>query len=182
MAKWISSKINASHKTSVMKQLVEAHQICMLSLPGYFTLHSKTYLYEGMKRTEKMSVKCLTQTEVIYWNYCTSDVKTFPGLEKLQSILKCHAQWTSPSIQNEILDISSFVIERIIHDVLFKPHFALIMDETSDITLRNCRNEKCFKLLWNRAKIMSDEIKGNMKESDFVFKEARAPRNKPSCR
>ena len=25
-------------------------------------------------------------------------------------------------------------------------------------TLRNCRNEKGFELLWNRAKIMSDEI------------------------
>ena len=49
-------------------------------------------------------------------------------------------------------------------------------------TLRNCCNEKCFELLWNRSKIMSNEIKGNMKESDFVFKEARAPRNKPSCR
>ena len=41
---------------------------------------------------------------------------------------------------------------------------------------------KVLRLLWNRAKIMSDEIKGNIKESDFVFKEARAPRNKPSRR
>ena len=52
--------------------------------------------------------------------------------EKLQSILKCHAQWTSLSIQNEILD--SFVIERTIHDVLLSQNFALIMDETSDIS------------------------------------------------
>ena len=55
--------------------------------------------------------------------------------EMLQSQLKCHAQWTSPSIQNEILDIiSSFVIERITHDVLLSRNFALIMDETSDIS------------------------------------------------
>ena len=49
-------------------------------------------------------------------------------------------------------------------------------------TLRNCRNEKSYELLWNRAKIMSDEIKDNIKESDFIFKEARAPRSKPSRR
>ena len=62
--------------------------------------------------------------------------------EKLQSRLNCDTQWTSPSIQNEILDIiSSFVIERIIQDVLLSRNFALnlaLQDAMNDVEpLRN---------------------------------------------
>mgnify|MGYP002804058553 CR=1 FL=1 len=55
--------------------------------------------------------------------------------DKLQSQLKLHAQWTSPSIQNEILEIiSHFVVQRIIQDVQLSRNYSLIMDETSDIS------------------------------------------------
>ena len=47
--------------------------------------------------------------------------------EKLQSQFNIHAQWTSPSIQNELLDIvSSFVVERISHDVLLSKNVSLL--------------------------------------------------------
>jgi hypothetical protein len=59
-----------------------------------------------------------------------------PWLEdKLKSQLKLHAQWTSPSIQNEILEIISHsVVQRITKDVQLSRNYALIMDETSDIS------------------------------------------------
>jgi hypothetical protein len=59
-----------------------------------------------------------------------------PWLEdKLKSQLKLHAQWTSLSIQNEILEIISHsVVQRITKDVQLSRNYALIMDKTSDIS------------------------------------------------
>ena len=37
-------------------------------------------------------------------------------------------------------------------------------------TLQNCHNEKCFELLWNRAKIMSDEIRVTSKNLILYLK------------
>jgi lipoprotein NlpI len=54
---------------------------------------------------------------------------------KLDQQLSKHAQWTSPMIQNEILHImAQKVIERIVADVKESEKFAIILDETSDIS------------------------------------------------
>ena len=62
--------------------------------------------------------------------------KEFPWLkDKLQSQLKAHAQWTSPSIQNEIIDIvSGMVLKIIMNDVRSSEHYSIIVDETPDIS------------------------------------------------
>ena len=50
-----------------------------------------------------------------------------------------HAQWTTPTIQNELLAIvSDLVLERITTEVRKSDYFGVIMDETSDI----CRTEE----------------------------------------
>lgn len=49
-------------------------------------------------------------------------------------------------------------------------------------TLSGCRNEDNFELLWERAEIFCDRMKEEIKETLFTFKEARAPRTKPSRR
>ena len=55
--------------------------------------------------------------------------------DKLQSQLQLHAQWTSPSIQNELLEIiSHFVVHQITQDVQLSRNYSLIMDKTSDIS------------------------------------------------
>ena len=61
--------------------------------------------------------------------------KDLPWLQsKLQVQLQLHAQWTSPSIQNELLAIvSDLVLERITTEVRKSSYFGIIMDETSDI-------------------------------------------------
>ncbi|XP_068673214.1 zinc finger MYM-type protein 1-like [Montipora foliosa] len=62
--------------------------------------------------------------------------KDLPWLQsKLQAQLQLHAQWTSPSIQNELLAIvSDLVLERITTEVRKSGYFGIIMDETSDIS------------------------------------------------
>ena len=48
--------------------------------------------------------------------------------------------------------------------------------------LQKCRDEKSFKLLWEKAETLTREIKKEIIGGDFIFKEAKAPRNKPSRR
>ena len=62
--------------------------------------------------------------------------KDLPWLQSnLQAQLQLHAQWTSPSIQNELLAIvSDLVLERITTEVRKSGYFEIIMDETSDIS------------------------------------------------
>ena len=53
----------------------------------------------------------------------------------LNEKLENHTQWTSPNIQNELLSIlTDFVRQRIVHDVHESGIFAVILDETSDIS------------------------------------------------
>jgi hypothetical protein len=53
----------------------------------------------------------------------------------LQKKLECQSQWTSPLIQNELIEIvSHFVLERILSDVNDSRSFGIIIDETSDIS------------------------------------------------
>ena len=59
--------------------------------------------------------------------------------EMLERMLGDHEQWTSPGIQNKLLQIMSDVVrERILKDVRASEEFGLIMDEISDIS----RNEQ----------------------------------------
>jgi hypothetical protein len=53
----------------------------------------------------------------------------------LQSQLKAHAQWTSPRIQNELIEIVlDKVQQRIASDVRSSEQFSIIIDETPDIS------------------------------------------------
>ncbi|CAH3181786.1 unnamed protein product, partial [Porites lobata] len=62
--------------------------------------------------------------------------KDIPWLEeKLNTQLQDHAQWTSPTIQNELLQIfADLIIELICKDVRESRWYGIIIDETSDIT------------------------------------------------
>ena len=53
---------------------------------------------------------------------------------KLQTHHEEHIQWTSPKIQNKLIEIvSSLVLQRITCEVKSNGHFSVIVDETSDI-------------------------------------------------
>eukprot|EP00795_Rhopilema_esculentum_P014860 gene14860-5984_t len=55
--------------------------------------------------------------------------------EKLQNQFKSHAQWTSPSIQNELIGIlSDQVLERTLTEIKSCKFYSIIVDETSDMS------------------------------------------------
>jgi hypothetical protein len=144
MAKWIGSKINVTHKTSVIKQLADAHQQDVQRNREYLRVIITSIFYNAQQNVAfrgheenrddigKMSDKNRGNLLELL-NLRCNDI---PWLEdKLKSQLKLHAQWTSPSIQNEILEIISHsVVQRITKDVQLSRNYALIMDETSDIS------------------------------------------------
>ena len=143
MTKWISSKINAKHRTSVLNQLKEAHQQDVLRILTYYyrvpDLHrtaKRTLQIRGHEENRKNISEVSDTNRGNLLKLLHQRCKDIPWLkEKLQSQLNIHTQWSSPSIQRELHEIlSSFVVERISHDVLLSKNVSLIMDETSDIS------------------------------------------------
>ena len=54
---------------------------------------------------------------------------------KLQSQLQLHAQWTSPVIQNELLEIvANVMLERIAAEARSSDYYGIVVDETADIS------------------------------------------------
>ena len=49
-------------------------------------------------------------------------------------------------------------------------------------TLRSCRNDENFTLVWKRCEIIGVKIKSWIAESDFLSRDARVPRRQPSTR
>ncbi|CAB3983629.1 Hypothetical predicted protein [Paramuricea clavata] len=144
VAKWINSRIHSKHETSVMKQLTDARQKDVLRNREYLRIIITSIFYTAQQnvalrgheenRNDIGKMSDINRGNLLELLHPRCD--DIPWLdEKLQSQLKLHAQWTSPSIQNKILEIiSRFLVERINQDVLLSPIFALIMDETSDIS------------------------------------------------
>ncbi|XP_068692643.1 zinc finger MYM-type protein 1-like [Montipora foliosa] len=79
--------------------------------------------------------------------------KDIPWLEeKLNTQLQDHAQWTSPIIQNELLQIfADLIIELICKDVRESRWYGIIIDETSDIS-RDEQVSFCLSYLANGTK------------------------------
>ena len=64
----------------------------------------------------------------------------------LQSQLKAHAQWTSPRIQNELIEIVlDKVQQRIASDVRSSEQFSIIIDETPDISKSEKQVSLCLR-------------------------------------
>ena len=79
--------------------------------------------------------------------------KDIPWLEEtLNTQLQNHAQWTSPSIQNELLKIfADLIIELICKDVRDSGWYGIIIDETSDIS-RDEQVSFCLSYIANGSK------------------------------
>ena len=144
MTKWIGSKINAKHKTSMLKQLTESHQQDVLHNREYLHITITSIFYNTQQNVafrgheedrnnigERSNKNRRNLLELL--NLRCDDILWLK--DKLQSQLKLHAQWTSPSIQNDILEIiSHFVVQQITWGVQLSQNYSLIMDETSDIS------------------------------------------------
>ena len=99
--------------------------------------------------------------------------KDLPWLQsKLQAQLQLHAQWTSPTIQNELLAIvSDLVLERITTEVRKSGYFGIIMDETSDIS-RTEEVSLCLRYV----------INGETTEGEILYELAKTAINKMDLR
>ena len=76
----------------------------------------------------------------------------------LNNKLTSHSQWTSSSKQTELIQIlSDFVLERILDDVRASGVFAVIMDETSDIS-RTEQVSLCLSYVVGDVRLFQSEI------------------------
>ena len=110
-----------------------------------------------------------------------NDPKTYAGSTALLNAI-CDFQFVFGLLLLKVILLNTSSLSRYLQgkrmDVITARRNADLITKT----LSNCRNEDNLELLWQRAQIFSDKIKEDVKETRFTFKEARAPRTKPSRR
>ncbi|XP_068691425.1 zinc finger MYM-type protein 1-like [Montipora foliosa] len=144
MTKWLQFKAMERKNGSVLQQLSSAHQEQVTINRKYLQVIMECLIFTAM---QNFAVRGHEESRKDIWE--VSDInrgnflelvhlrcKDLPWLQSnLQAQLQLHAQWTSPSIQNELLAIvSDLVLERITTEVRKSGYFGIIMDETSDIS------------------------------------------------
>ena len=144
MAKWIDSRANKKRNTSILSKLQESHKQDVKENRDYLKV-----IIECLMFTAQQNIAQRGHDEQRDGLSNSSDVNRGNFLElihlrckdiawlkeKLDSQLQKHAQWTSPVIQNELLQIIADLIrERITNDVRASGWYGIILDETSDIS------------------------------------------------
>ena len=161
MAKWIDSRANKKKNTSILSKLQESHKQYVKENRDYFKV-----IIECLMFTAQQNIAQRDHDEQRDSLSNSSDVNRGNFLElihlrckdiawlkdKLESQLQKHAQWTSPVIQNELLQIIADLIrERITNDVRTSGWYGIILDETSDIS-RSEQVSLCLSFALNGTK------------------------------
>ena len=161
MAKWIDSRANKKKNTSILSKLQESHKQYVKENRDYFKV-----IIECLMFTAQQNIAQRGHDEQRDSLSNSSDVNRGNFLElihlrckdiawlkdKLESQLQKHAQWTSPVIQNELLQIIADLIrERITNDVRTSGWYGIILDETSDIS-RSEQVSLCLSFALNGTK------------------------------
>lgn len=144
MIKWIDYREQARRKHSMLGQLNTAHKQQVARNREYLKIIIETLLFTAKQNIaqrghEEDRSSLDEESDINRGNFLELlhlRSKDIPWLaEKMQSQLDAHMQWTSPRIQNEILNImSDVVLESISKDVKKSPGYSIIVDETSDIS------------------------------------------------
>ena len=144
MTKWINAKRNEKQKVTILSKLDRQHKASVLQNRHYLKVIIECLMFTAQQNIEQrghgeerdnVSEMCDTNRgnflELLHL-MC----KDLPWLDNvLIEQLQKHTQWTSPGIQNELLSIlADHVLQRIVHDVQESGKFAVIADETSDIS------------------------------------------------
>ena len=161
MAKWIDSRANKKKNTSILSKLQESHKQYVKENRDYFKV-----IIECLMFTAQQNIAQRGHDEQRDSLSNSSDVNRGNFLElihlrckdiawlkdKLESQLQKHVQWTSPVIQNELLQIIADLIrERITNDVRTSGWYGIILDETSDIS-RTKQVSLCLSFALNGTK------------------------------
>ena len=144
MTKWMNSKIYEKKNSTILSQLDSQHKATVLKNRQYLKVIIETLMFTAQQNIAQRGHEenRLNITEISNSNRGNflellslrcRDLPWFGNM--LNEKLDNHTQWTSPNIQNELLSIlTDFVRQRIVHDVQESGIFAVILDETSDIS------------------------------------------------
>ena len=133
MAKWIESRANKKGNTSRLSKLQKSHKQYVKENRYYLKI-----IIECLMFTAQQNIAQRSHDEQRDSLSTRSDVNRGNLIHlrcKLDSQLQKHMQWTSPVIQNELLQIiTDLICERITNDVRASGWYGIILDETSDIS------------------------------------------------
>ena len=144
MLKWINAKRNQKMNNTILNQLDSQHQVAIKKNRQYLKVIIETLMFTAQQNIAQRNLEECRQniheiSNVNRGNFIellNLRCRDLPWLQNMLSErLKKKTQWTSPTIQNELLSIlADQVIERIIQDVQDCGKFAIILDETSEIS------------------------------------------------
>ena len=144
MTRWLQFKAMQRNQTSVLQQLNSAHQDQVASNRQYLKVVIQSLMYTAQ---QNVAIRGHEENRNDIWE--VSDINRGKFLEllcirrndlpwlrsKLQSQHQLRAQWTSPVIQNDLLEIvANVMLERIAAEARSSDYFGLVVDETADIS------------------------------------------------
>ena len=144
MAKWLGYRVNKTRQTSVLKQLADEHERQVKQNRDYLRIIIECLMFTAQQniaqrghaetRGELDQVSDINRGNFLELLHMRSrDISGFS--DKLQSQAKIHAQWTSPDIQNELIDIVAKQVQSLItSEARASGPISIIIDETSDIS------------------------------------------------
>ena len=127
MAKWIESRANKKRNTSILSKLQESHKEYVKENRDFLKVVIECLMFTAQQNIaqrghDEQRDSLSNSSDVNRGNFLELIHLRCKGIawlkDKLDSQLQKHAQWTSPVIKNELLQIIVDLIrERIINDV-----------------------------------------------------------------
>ena len=144
MEKWLNYQINKSRNASILTQINEGYRATVTENRNYLKVIIETLVFTAMQNIAQRGMvedrsglsEASNSNRGNFLELLHLRCKDIPWLAaKLAKQKEKHAQWLSPDIQNELLDIYSNQILHIITTTIKESsYFALIVDETTDIS------------------------------------------------
>ena len=144
MLNWANAKINEKMKNTILTQLDSQHKVNIKKNRQYLKIIIETLMFTAQQnisqRGHEESRQNISEISNInrgnFLELLSLRCRDLPWLQNMfTEKLENKHQWTSPIIQNELLAIlADQVVMRIVKDVQESEMFAIILDETSDIS------------------------------------------------
>ena len=144
MVKWLSYRASKTRETSVLQQLNDEHHRQVKENREYLRIIIECVIFTAQQniaqrghveeRTELAKISDINRGNFLELLHLRS--RDIPWLgAKMKAQLKSHAQWTSPDIQNELIDIvATLVRSDITSRAKVSGPKSVIIDETADIS------------------------------------------------
>ena len=145
MAKWIDSRANKKKNTSILSKLQESHKQYVKENHDYLKVIIECLMFMAQQNIaqrghDEKRDSLSNSSDVNRGNFLElihlrcKDISWLK--DKLESQLQKHTQWTSPVIQNELLQIITDLIrERITNDVRTSGWYGIISGRTEQVSL-----------------------------------------------